>query len=252
MFIQAITLFPEMFSSVTEYGVTGRALKRHLWQFAAINPRQFADNKLGYIDDRPFGGGPGMIMMAEPLCAAIAAAKRAISGCPKPPYIIYLSPQGSPLTHCKVQQLVNYENLILLCGRYEGIDERVLCHVDEEIAIGDFVVSGGELPAMMLMDAVLRFVPHVLGDQDSAEQDSFANGLLDYPHYTRPTEFCGMTVPDVLRSGNHAQIAAWRLEQSLRRTLLRRPELLDTRDLLPQEACLLQKIRVELEQEQQA
>ncbi|ULJ62843.1 tRNA (guanosine(37)-N1)-methyltransferase TrmD [Wielerella bovis] len=243
MKIQAITLFPEMFDSITQYGVTGRANKQGIWQFRAINPRQFADNKLGYIDDRPFGGGVGMVMMAEPLFQAIESAKQNLSGSLK---VIYLSPQGVPLTHKKVLELSQLDNLVLLCGRYEGVDERVLqtC-VDEEISIGDFVVSGGELPAMMLMDAVLRFVPDVLGDMVSAEQDSFADGLLDYPHYTRPTEFQGMAVPDVLKSGNHALIAEWRLEQSLRRTLLRRPDLLDGRDLLPQEIRLLDKIRQE-------
>ncbi|ULJ60652.1 tRNA (guanosine(37)-N1)-methyltransferase TrmD [Wielerella bovis] len=243
MKIQAITLFPEMFDSITQYGVTGRAHKQGIWQFRAINPRQFADNKLGYIDDRPFGGGVGMVMMAEPLFQAIESAKQNLSGSLK---VIYLSPQGVPLTHKKVLELSQLDNLVLLCGRYEGVDERVLqtC-VDEEISIGDFVVSGGELPAMMLMDAVLRFVPDVLGDMVSAEQDSFADGLLDYPHYTRPTEFQGMAVPDVLKSGNHALIAEWRLEQSLRRTLLRRPDLLDGRDLLPQEIRLLDKIRQE-------
>ncbi|XXQ68027.1 tRNA (guanosine(37)-N1)-methyltransferase TrmD [Neisseriaceae bacterium B1] len=254
MNIQAITLFPEMFDSITQYGVTGRAHKQGIWQFRAINPRQFADNKLGYIDDRPFGGGVGMVMMAEPLCKAIDSAKQNIlSGSLKTSNasfseakVIYLSPQGAPLTHNKVVELSQLNNLILLCGRYEGVDERVLqsC-VDEEISIGDFVVSGGELPAMMLMDAVLRFVPDVLGDKVSAEQDSFADGLLDYPHYTRPTEFQGMAVPDVLKSGNHALIAEWRLEQSLRRTLMRRPDLLDGRDLLPQESRLLAKIRSE-------
>ncbi len=241
MFIQAITLFPEMFAGVAEYGVTGRALRNGLWRFEAVNPRRFADNRLGYIDDRPFGGGPGMIMMAEPVQTAIDAAKlQCIAGDSR---VIYLSPQGRPMKHKKAVELSQYENLILLCGRYEGVDERVLTRcVDEEIAIGDFVVSGGELPAMMLMDAVLRLVPGVLGDAVSAEQDSFANGLLDCPHYTRPTEFQGMAVPEVLRSGNHAAIAEWRLEQSLRRTLARRPELLDGRELLPQEARLLQKI----------
>ncbi len=245
MYIQAITLFPEMFQSITEYGVTGRAHQQGIWQFRAINPRQFADNKLGYIDDRPFGGGVGMVMMAEPLFKAIECAKQH-SGSLKSTRVIYLSPQGTPLTHRKVVELSQLDNLILLCGRYEGVDERVLqTSVDEEISIGDFVVSGGELPAMMLMDAVLRFVPDVLGDMGSAIQDSFADGLLDYPHYTRPTEFQGMSVPDVLKSGNHALIAAWRLEQSLRRTLMRRPDLLDGRDLLPQEARLLDKIRQE-------
>lgn len=244
MNIQAITLFPEMFQSITDYGVTGRAHKQGVWQFSAINPRQFADNKLGYIDDRPFGGGVGMVMMAEPLFQAIEFAKQSSGSLKRK--VIYLSPQGTPLTHNKVVELSQLDNLILLCGRYEGVDERVLqsC-VDEEISIGDFVVSGGELPAMMLMDAVLRFVPNVLGDINSAIQDSFAGGLLDYPHYTRPTEFQGMTVPDVLKSGNHALIAEWRLEQSLRRTLSRRPDLLDKRNLLPQEARLLAKIRHE-------
>lgn len=251
MFIQAITLFPEMFQSITDYGVTGRARRQNLWQFATINPRRFADNKLGYVDDRPFGGGPGMIMMVEPLMAAIYEAKQHFSGGFANSKVVYLSPQGKPLTHEKVLSLSKLDNLVLLCGRYEGVDERVLqLGVDEEIAIGDFVVSGGELPAMMLMDAVLRFVPGVLGDQASAEQDSFANGLLDCPHYTHPTEFQGMKVPEVLKSGHHALITQWRLEQSLRRTLERRPELLERRDLLPQEACLLEKIR--LEQEQQA
>lgn len=246
MKIQAITLFPEMFQSITEYGVTGRAHKQGIWQFASINPRQFADNKLGYIDDRPFGGGVGMVMMAEPLLKAIDLAKQNLSGCLKNSRVIYLSPQGTPITHEKVKSLSQLDDLILLCGRYEGVDERVLQHsVDEEISIGDFVVSGGELPAMMLMDAVLRFVPDVLGEMASAEQDSFADGLLDYPHYTRPAECQGMTVPEVLTSGNHALIAAWRLEQSLRRTLTRRPDLLEKRILLPQEIQLLQKIQSE-------
>ena len=241
MYIQAVTLFGEMFRSITDYGVTGRALQRGLWHFNSINPRRFADNKLGYIDDRPFGGGPGMIMMAEPLQSAIDAAKAQHNG-----KVVYLSPQGSPLTHQKAAELAKLDGLILVCGRYEGIDERLLSSaIDEEISIGDFVVSGGELPAMMLMDAVLRLIPGVLGDADSAGQDSFANGLLDCPHYTRPIEFQGMTVPAVLRSGNHALIAEWRLEQALRRTLQRRPDLLAGRALTPEESRLLQKIRQE-------
>ena len=244
MKIQAVTPFPEMFDSITEYGVNKRKKKQGLWQFDAINPRRFADNKLGYIDDRPFGGGPGMIMMAPPLAAAIECARKAQTG--QQSKVIYLSPQGAPLSHDKAVELAQLSDLILLCGRYEGIDERLLqSSVDEEISIGDFVVSGGELPAMMLMDAVLRLVPGVLGDQQSAEQDSFANGLLDCPHYTRPLEFQGMTVPEVLRSGNHGLIAEWRLKQSLQRTLARRPDLLAKRDLIPQEARLLQQIREE-------
>ena len=241
MYIQAVTLFGEMFRSITDYGVTGRALQRGLWQFNSINPRRFADNKLGYIDDRPFGGGPGMIMMAEPLQSAIDAAKAQHNG-----KVIYLSPQGGQLTHQKAAELAKLDGLILVCGRYEGIDERLLnSAIDEEISIGDFVVSGGELPAMMLMDAVLRLIPGVLGDADSAGQDSFANGLLDCPHYTRPIEFQGMSVPAVLRSGNHALIAEWRLEQALRRTLQRRPDLLAGRALTPEESRLLQKIQQE-------
>lgn len=244
MKIQAITLFPEMFAAITDCGVTGRACRQGIWQFETINPRQFADNKLGYIDDRPFGGGPGMIMMAPPLQAAIDAAKAARSGSRMK--VVYLSPQGVPFTHSKAKALADLDDLVLLCGRYEGIDERLLtASVDEEISIGDFVVSGGELPAMMVMDAVLRLIPGVLGDVQSAEQDSFADGLLDCPHYTHPVEFQGMTVPDVLRSGNHGLIAEWRLKESLRRTLVRRPDLLVGRDLIPKESRLLNEIRQE-------
>ena len=242
MHLQAITLFAEMFASITDHGVTGRALRENLWRFNAVNPRRFADNPLGYIDDRPFGGGPGMIMAAPPLQAAIEHAQ---ANCPAAK-LIYLSPQGTPLTHALVQQLAQQPGLILLCGRYEGIDERILQHNDiSEIAIGDFVVSGGELPAMMLMDAVLRLLPGVLGDAQSAVEDSFADGLLDCPHYTRPIEFQNMAVPEVLRSGNHGLIAQWRLTQSLKRTLARRPDLLAARALTPQESRLLQAIRQE-------
>jgi len=240
MLIQAITIFPEMFDSIIHYGVTGRANKQGIWQFKSVNPRAFADNRLGYIDDRPFGGGPGMIMMAPPLYAAIEHAKTQSSQAAK---VIYLSPQGKPLTHKKAAELAELPHLILLCGRYEGIDERLLqSSIDEEISIGDFVVSGGELPAMMLIDAVLRLLPGVLGDIQSAEQDSFSNGILDYPQYTKPLEFQGMVVPEVLRSGNHGLIAEWRLEQSLRRTLERRPDLLEKRSLIPKESRLLNKI----------
>lgn len=244
MKIQAVTLFPEMFDSITCHGVTARALKQGLWQFDAVNPRRFADNKLGYIDDRPFGGGPGMIMMAPPLKAAIDTALRQCSG--ERRKVVYLSPQGAPLTHQKAAGLARLSDLILLCGRYEGVDERLLVlAVDEEISIGDFVVSGGELPAMMLMDAVLRLLPGVLGDSRSAEQDSFADGLLDCPHYTRPLEFQGMGIPEVLRSGNHGLIAQWRLKQALQRTLQRRPDLLAKRNLIPQEIRLLREIEEE-------
>ena len=242
MHIQAVTLFDGMFEAVTGHGVTGRALREGVWRFDCINPRRFADNPLGYIDDRPFGGGPGMIMMAPPLQAALDLAR---SQCPTA-QMIYLSPQGEPLTHPLAAKLAEQSGLILLCGRYEGVDERVLQHNPiREIAVGDFVVSGGELPAMMLMDAVLRLLPGVLGDARSAAEDSFAHGLLDCPHYTRPVEFQNMAVPEVLRSGNHGLIARWRLKQALQRTLARRPELLADRLLTPQEASLLQEIRQE-------
>lgn len=242
MHIQAITLFPEMFAALTEHGVSGRALRQGLWQFDSINPRQFADNPLGYIDDRPFGGGPGMIMMAPPLQAALDAARTRSPNA----RLIYLSPQGIPLTHQLVDELAAETGLILLCGRYEGIDERILQHNPlTEIAVGDFVVSGGELPAMMLMDAVLRLLPGVLGDSRSAAEDSFANGLLDCPHYTRPVEFLNHAVPEVLRSGNHGLIAQWRLQQALWRTAVRRPDLLAARTLTPEESRLLQAAQQE-------
>lgn len=242
MHIQAITLFPEMFKSITDAGITSRALRDHLWHFTSINPRSFADNALGYIDDKSFGGGPGMVMMAPPIQAAIDAA---YINCPTA-QLIYLSPQGQRLNHKLVSKLSQQDGLILLCGRYEGIDERIIEYNDLlEVSVGDFVVSGGELPAMILMDAVLRLLPGVVGDSESIQQDSFAHGLLDYPHYTRPVEFRGMTVPDVLRSGNHTLIARWRLTQSLKRTLVRRPDLLSEHALTPEESSLLHEIQQE-------
>lgn len=242
MHIQVITLFPQMFASITESGVTARAHQQHLWQFNAINPRQFADNPLGYIDDRPFGGGPGMVMMAPPLQAAIEAAQ---AQCPEA-QLIYMSPQGQPLNHAMVASLSKQKALTIICGRYEGIDERVLqCNDVLEISIGDYVVSGGELPAMVLMDAVLRLIPGVLGDQQSAQEDSFVHGLLDHPQYTKPAIFNNIAVPEVLRHGNHALIAQWRAKQSLRRTLTRRPDLLDRHVLTKEESRLLQEIQQE-------
>ena len=241
MHIQAISIFPKMFAALTEEGVIAKARQNGLWQFDCINPRDYADNALGYIDDRPFGGGPGMVMMAEPLLKAIGAAKKTA---PKAK-VIYLSPQGVPFSHAKASELAQEEALVLLCGRYEGIDARVFSSIDEEISIGDFVVSGGELPAMMVMDAVLRLKPGVLGDEQSAVQDSFAEGLLDCPHYTRPAEFQGQKVPEVLLSGNHALIARWRLEQSLRATLAKRPDLLAKVYLTKEASGLLAQIQKE-------
>ncbi|WP_205203761.1 tRNA (guanosine(37)-N1)-methyltransferase TrmD [Azonexus hydrophilus] len=227
-----VTLFPEMFAAVTASGITRRALEEHRWAWQAWNPRDFAENAWRRIDDRPFGGGPGMLMQPGPLEKAIAAAKAAQQEAGlASSRVIYLSPQGQPLRHERVMTLAAQAQaatgLVLLCGRYEGVDERVIerC-VDEEISIGDFVLSGGELPAMVLIDAIVRQLPGVLGDATSAVEDSFVSGLLDCPHYTRPETYAGQAVPEVLLSGNHERIRRWRLQQSLARTRERRPELL--------------------------
>ena len=227
-----VTLFPEMFAAVTASGITRRALEEHRWAWQAWNPRDFAENAWRRIDDRPFGGGPGMLMQPGPLEKAITAAKDAQQEAGlASSRVIYLSPQGQPLQHERVMALAAQAQaatgLVLLCGRYEGVDERVIerC-VDEEISIGDFVLSGGELPAMVLIDAIVRQLPGVLGDATSAVEDSFVSGLLDCPHYTRPETYAGQAVPEVLLSGNHERIRRWRLQQSLARTRERRPELL--------------------------
>ena len=234
-----------MFVAVTQSGITRRALEEQRWVWQGWNPRDFAENAWRRVDDRPFGGGPGMLMQPGPLERTIEAAKaqQHLAGLSKS-RVIYLSPQGRPLTHERVMQLATgEEGLILLCGRYEGIDERLIerC-VDEEISIGDFVLSGGELPAMALIDAVVRQLPGVLGDAASAVEDSFVTGLLDCPHYTRPEEYAGQRVPDVLLSGDHKRIRSWRLKQSLVRTRKRRPDLLAHRSLTAEEAQLLTEI----------
>lgn len=224
MRFDVITLFPEMFSALTESGVSRRAHQSELYQMHTWNPRQFTTDKHKTVDDRPYGGGPGMLMMYQPLKDTLMAIQ---SEQVVKPHVIYLSPQGQPLTQAKVEQLSQYESVTLLCGRYEGIDERLLIsEVDEEISIGDFVVSGGELPAMMLMDAAIRLLPGALGHNQSAEQDSFSDGLLDCPHYTRPEVVEGLAVPKVLLEGDHAKIDAWRQAQKLERTQQRRPDLL--------------------------
>lgn len=225
MRFDVITLFPEMFSALTESGVSRRALQSELYDLKTWNPRQFTTDKHKTVDDRPYGGGPGMVMMYQPLKDTISAIK---AEGPAKPHVVYLSPQGKPLTQAKVAELARYDQITLLCGRYEGVDERLLVsEVDEEISIGDFVVSGGELPAMMLMDAVIRLIPGALGHHQSAEQDSFSDGLLDCPHYTRPEVVDEMAVPSVLLEGNHAKIDAWRQAQKLERTQKRRPDLLN-------------------------
>ena len=243
MWIGIVSLFPEMFRTVTDFGVTGRAVKNGLLRIECWNPRDFTHDRHRTVDDRPFGGGPGMLMMVQPLRDAIHAAKAAAGDGAK---VIYLSPQGRTLDQSGVSELATNEKLILVCGRYEGIDERVIqTEVDEEWSIGDNVLSGGELPAMTLLDVVARFVPGVLGHQASAEEDSFANGLLDCPHYTRPEVLDGMQVPPVLLSGNHAEIRRWRLKESLGRTWLRRPELLESLALIDEQAVLLTEFQEE-------
>lgn len=243
MWIGIISLFPEMFHSITNYGVTGRAVKNGLLAVNYWNPRDFAYDKHKTVDDRPYGGGPGMLMMVQPLKDAIHAAK-AVAG--ENTKVIYLSPQGRKLDQQGVCELSHNQKMILICGRYEGIDERVIeTEIDEEWSVGDYVLSGGELPAMILIDAVARFIPGVLHHESSAEEDSFVNGLLDCPHYTRPEQLDGMAVPDVLMSGHHEEIRRWRLKQSLGRTWLRRVDLLENLALTDEEQCLLSEFQNE-------
>jgi len=250
MRIDVVTLFPEMVVHAARYGVTGRALERGLWRLGTWNPRDFVDDPHRTVDDRPYGGGPGMVMLAEPLARALAAARAAqrAAGCTAT-CTLHLSPSGTPLSHRRVVELARIGDstgLVLLAGRYEGIDERLVAgEVDEEISVGDFVVSGGELPALMLIDAVVRQRPGVLNDESSAAQESFVEGLLDWPHYTRPDERQGERVPEILLSGNHAAIRAWRLKQALGRTWERRPDLLDGRALTKEEQELLAAYRRE-------
>ena len=244
MRIDVVTLFPEMIGRAVRFGVTGRALGHGLWRLGLWNPRDFVTDNYRTIDDRPYGGGPGMVMLAEPLAKALTAARAAqrAEGC-KATRTLYLSPAGTPLVHGRVAELAAAADetaYVLLAGRYEGVDERLLdSEVDEEVAVGDFVVSGGELPALMVIDAIVRQRPGVLNDAESAAQDSFAAGLLDCPHYTRPEELDGVRVPDVLLSGHHAAIRAWRLKQSLGRTWERRPDLFERRVLSNEEEALL-------------
>lgn len=237
MWAGVVTLFPEMFTALTGHGVTGRAVRRGQLTVEYSNPRDHAHDRHRTVDDRPFGGGPGMLMKVEPLLEAIEAIREKA---PSPPRVIYLSPQGQPLTQQRATELAQLDSMVLLCGRYEGIDERIIemC-VDEEISIGDYVLSGGELGAMVLLDAVTRLIPGVLGHADSAVEDSFSEGWLDCPHYTRPEEFAGQHVPEVLLSGNHALIRRWRLKQSLGRTWQRRPELLKELTLSKEQQQLL-------------
>ncbi|MCE9551359.1 MAG: tRNA (guanosine(37)-N1)-methyltransferase TrmD [Betaproteobacteria bacterium] len=248
MHFDVITLFPEMFDAITQYGVTRRAAEQGKFVLHTWNPREFTSDKHRSVDDRPYGGGPGMLMLAEPLAQAIATAKQSqaqtgvVKSC-----VIHLSPQGRQLTHEVVKELLERnEGLVLLASRYEGVDERLIRqHVDEELSIGDYVLSGGELAAMVLIDSLVRHLPGVLGDAESAQQDSFVAGLLDCPHYTRPEIFEGEGIPEILLSGHHAEIEKWRLKQSLGRTWQRRPDLLAQRQLTKQEARLLAEYQQE-------
>lgn len=228
MQFDVVSLFPEMFAALTQSGVTRRAFEQQRWGLSLWNPRDFTTDNHRTVDDRPYGGGPGMVMLAKPLEAAIAAAKerQAALGLAAP-RVVFMSPQGRPLTHERVMQLKDEPGLVVLCGRYEAVDQRLLDRVvDEEISLGDFVLSGGELPAMALMDAVVRQLPGVLGDDASAVEDSFVNGLLDSPHYTRPETYEGVSVPAVLMGGNHAEIVKWRRQKMLEATARKRPDLL--------------------------
>ncbi|MEW6761127.1 MAG: tRNA (guanosine(37)-N1)-methyltransferase TrmD [Pseudomonadota bacterium] len=250
MQFDVVSLFPEMFVALTQSGVTRRAIEQKRWGLTIWNPRDFTQDRHRTVDDRPYGGGPGMVMLAKPLEATIAAAKaRQVElGLPAP-RVVFMSPQGKPLTHERAMALKNEPGLVILCGRYEAVDQRLLDRcVDEEISIGDFVLSGGELPAMALMDAVVRLLPGVLGDEASAVEDSFVNGLLDSPHYTRPEVYEGEAVPPVLMGGNHAEIVKWRRQRMLEATWKKRPELLDKARAAGQLTELDEKFLAELNQ----
>ncbi|MGG7606780.1 tRNA (guanosine(37)-N1)-methyltransferase TrmD [Massilia sp. BKSP1R2A-1] len=250
MQFDVVSLFPEMFVALTGSGVTRRAIEQKRWGLTIWNPRDFTQDRHRTVDDRPYGGGPGMVMLAKPLEATIAAARqRQVElGLPAP-RVVFMSPQGKPLTHERAMALKNEPGLVILCGRYEAVDQRLLDRcVDEEISIGDFVLSGGELPAMALMDAVVRLLPGVLGDEASAVEDSFVNGLLDSPHYTRPEVYEGEAVPPVLMGGNHAEIVKWRRQRMLEATWKKRPELLDKARAAGQLTKLDEKFLAELNQ----
>ncbi|MGB5180017.1 MAG: tRNA (guanosine(37)-N1)-methyltransferase TrmD [Gammaproteobacteria bacterium] len=236
MRIDVVTLFPGMIREQSAYGIQGRAIDNGLLLLETWNPRDYSEDRHRRVDDRPYGGGPGMVMQVQPLRTAIRAAKATAVAAP----VIYLSPQGERFDQGKARQLAGLERIILVAGRYEGIDERFIdLEVDEELSVGDYVLSGGELPALIVMDAVTRLLPGALGDADSAQQDSFMDGLLDYPHYTRPEETEGLRVPGVLIGGNHADIRRWRQKQALGRTWQRRPELLDAMQLNEEQQRML-------------
>jgi tRNA (guanine37-N1)-methyltransferase len=246
MRIDVVTLFPQMFEAISLYGITRRAVEREILKLGVWNPRDYTHDRHRTVDDRPYGGGPGMLMKVQPLRDALHDARQAGEG---KAHVVYLSPQGKPLTQQGVRELAAYEHLVLIAGRYEGVDERLIeAEVDEEWSIGDYVLSGGELGAMVIIDTVTRLLPGALGHEDSAGQDSFSEGLLDTPHYTRPEVFEEKSVPAVLLSGDHQAIARWRQKQALGRTWLRRPDLLAAMDLSELQPKLLQEFIHEYEQ----
>ena len=243
--IDVVTLFPDMIREHCGYGIQGRAIGSGLLEVRTWNPRDYTDDRNGRVDDRPYGGGPGMVMQVQPLRDTLHALRQAQPG----GVVIYLSPQGQRFSQAKARQLASSKHLVLVCGRYEGIDERFIdTSVDEELSVGDYVLSGGELPALVVMDAVTRLLPGALGDADSAQEDSFMDGLLDYPHFTRPEVIDGLRVPESLLGGNHAEIRRWRAKQALGRTWLRRPDLLQVLELDHEQQALLDEFIREHEQ----
>lgn len=238
MRIDVVTLFPDMIREHSGYGIQGRAIDSGLLELLTWNPRDYTTDRHGSVDDRPYGGGPGMVMQVQPLRDTLRAVRQAAAG----GRVIYLSPQGSRFTQEKARELAGSDRLVLVCGRYEGVDERFIdTEVDEELSVGDYVLSGGELPALLVMDAVTRLLPGALGDADSAQEDSFMDGLLDYPHYTRPEVIDGLRVPEEFLGGNHEVIRRWRARQALGRTWLRRPDLLEAMQLDEEQQALLEE-----------
>ena len=245
MRFDVVTLFPDMITAAASYGVTGRAIEREIVSLSVWNPRDYTHDKHKTVDDRPYGGGPGMVMKYQPLHEAVNKAKQSCNDKAK---VVYLSPQGIPITQALLSEACNVSQLILVAGRYEGVDERfVKKDCDEEWSIGDYVISGGELAALIVIDAITRLLPGVLGHEESAQQDSHMNGLLDYPHFTRPEQLDGGSVPDILLGGNHAQIGTWRMKQALGRTWQRRPDLLKNKNLSAEQNYLLQQFKSEVE-----
>lgn len=244
MRFDVVTLFPEMVIAAASYGVTGKAIDQGIVSLSTWNPRDYTHDKHKTVDDRPYGGGPGMVMKYQPLHDAVNDAKQPVAGTTK---VVYLSPQGKPITQALLSDACNLSQLILIAGRYEGIDERfVELDCDDEWSLGDYVISGGELAALIVIDAITRLLPGALGNEDSAQQDSHMNGLLDYPHFTRPEQLAGRSVPEVLTSGNHVNIEQWRMKQALGRTWQRRPDLLKKKNLSEEQKNLLNEFIVEL------